>query len=142
MPNEPERWAPLCGNYYVMRGTPKEKSEGEKSPWDRQPPRWLADEPDFKNTVVPKLQELLDKALTEPDAMKRMQLVWDMINIHIEQGNFGMGSVANTPNQYIVSKKLINVPKKEQLKLGGFCGPWIVPHPALHNPETFAYKKA
>jgi peptide/nickel transport system substrate-binding protein len=70
----------------------------------------------------------------------RMQIVWDLIDIHVEQGGFGMGSVANQVRMFIKNKDLMNVPDKEDLKLGGFCDPWIVPHPAIHNPETFYWK--
>jgi peptide/nickel transport system substrate-binding protein len=140
VPNEPARWAPLCGNRYQQLGTVKEDTELDKSPWDRTPPRWASTEPGFADTVVPALQDMLTQALAEPDAMVRMQLVWDMIDIHVDQGGFGMGSVANTVVQYFKHENLTNVPFREDLKTGGFCGPWIVPHPALHNPETFSWK--
>ncbi len=139
VPNEPERWAPLCGNRYQQLGTEKEDTELDKSPWERTPPRWASMEPGFADTVVPKMQDMLTQALLEPDEMVRMQLVWDLIDIHIEQGGFGMGSVANPPVQYFKHKDLKNVPDREDTKTGGFCGPWIVPHPALHNPETFSW---
>ncbi len=139
VPNEPNRWAPLCGNYYLARGTDKENSEKDVNPWDRTPPRWIADEKEQIGEVVLKLQELLDTALAEPDAMKRMELVWQMIQIHIDQGTFGSGTTANTPVIYIYGNNLKNAPAREETATGGFCGPWIVPHPAIHNPETFTF---
>ncbi|MEN6478298.1 MAG: ABC transporter substrate-binding protein [Anaerolineales bacterium] len=140
VPNEPERFAPLCGNRYQMLGTEKEDTELDKSPWERTPPRWASMEPGFADTVIPKMQDMLTQALLEPDAMVRMQIVWDLVDIHVEQGGFGMGSVANQSRIYIKNQDLINVPDKEDLALGGFSDPWIVPHPALHNTETFSWK--
>ena len=72
--------------------------------------------------------------------MRRMELVWQMIQIHIDNGTFGSGCVANTPNLYIYGDNIMNAPFREELATGGFSGPWIVPHPALHNPETFAFR--
>jgi len=34
----------------------------------------------------------------------------------------------------------MNYPSKEQLKMGGFVNPWIIPYPAVTNPETWSYK--
>jgi len=140
VPNEPERFAPLCGNRYQQLGTDKEDTELDKSPWDRTPPRWASTESGFADTVIPRMQDMLTEALLEPDEMVRMQIVWDLIDIHVEQGGFGMGSVANQVRMFIKNKNLMNVPDKEDLKLGGFCDPWIVPHPAIHNPELFYWK--
>jgi peptide/nickel transport system substrate-binding protein len=69
-----------------------------------------------------------------------MELVWQMNEIHMSDGPYFLGTVCNTPRPIIVSNKLDNVPQKEQLKLGGFVNPWIIPYPAVVNPETFSYK--
>jgi peptide/nickel transport system substrate-binding protein len=140
VPDEPNRWSPLGGNYYLQRGTEKEDSEKDVDPWKRTPPRWLKSEPELIGKPALDLQALLDTALAEPDAIKRMQLVWQMLQIHIDEGKFGSGTTANTPVIYIYGNNLINAPAREETATGGFCGPWIVPHPALHNPETFAFK--
>ncbi len=140
VPNEPERWAPLCGNRLMLVGTPQEDSELDKSPWDRQPPRWASTEAGYTDGPVKDLTEIYLKAMVEVDDLKRHHYVWDMINIHIDQGPFFIGSVANYPRIIFVSKKLMNVPTKEQLRLGGFVNPWIIPYPAVTNPETYAYK--
>ena len=55
-------------------------------------------------------------------------------------GPFFIGTVANYPRIIIKSKNMTNVPTKEQLKLGGFVNPWIIPYPAVTNPETWSYK--
>ncbi len=140
VPNESERWAPLSGNMLVVQGTPKEETECEKSPWDRQPPRWCKEDPQYKGTPIEKLHQLYEVAKIEVDDMKRMQLVWEMNEIHMNQGPFFLGTVCNTPRIVIVSRNLENVPTREQLKLGGFCNPWIIPYPAITNTETYSFK--
>jgi peptide/nickel transport system substrate-binding protein len=139
VPNEWSRWAPLCGTLYQVSGTPQETSEKEKSPWDRQPPRFNKDDALYKGTPIEKIHGLYNQAVVEPDEVKRASLVWDMWNIHMETGPYFIGTVANTPRIIIASKKMKNVPKKEQLKLGGFVNPWIIPYPAVVNPETWSY---
>ena len=140
VPDEIERWAPLCGMLRIQTGTPLENSEADKSPWDRQPPRFNKNDPQYKGSAVEKLHALYDQAVFEVDEMKRMQLVWQMNDIHINEGPFFLGTVANTPRIIILSKNLDNVPTRDQLKLGGFCNPWITPTPAMENPETFNFK--
>jgi peptide/nickel transport system substrate-binding protein len=139
VPNEPDRWAPLSGRLLQFAGTPQESSEKDKSPWDRQPPRFNKDDPQYKGTPIEQIHALYAQAIIEPDEVKRASLVWQMWQIHIDQGPFFIGTVANIPRIIIKSKKLTNVPTKEQLKLGGFVNPWIIPYPAITNPETWSY---
>lgn len=140
VPNENERWAPLCGNRLMLVGTAQEDTECDVSPWERKPPRWCSTEPGLRDGPVWKLQELYEKAKIEVDELKRHHMVWEMINIHIDEGPFYIGTVANYPRIIFKSKKLINVPSKEELKLGGFVNPWIIPYPAVTNPETYSFK--
>jgi len=72
------------------------------------------------------------------DDIERMELVWQMNEIHMTDGPYFLGTVANTPRIIIVSKNLTNVPMREQLKLGGFCNPWIIPYPAVTTPRRTA----
>lgn len=140
VPDETERWAPLCGQLRIVKGTELENAEADKSPWDRQPPRFNKDDPQYKGTPIEKLHALYDQAIFEVDDVKRMELVWQMNEIHMTDGPFFLGTVCNTPRIIIVSKNLDNVPTREQLKLGGFCNPWIIPTPAVTNPETMSFK--
>jgi len=139
VPNEPDRWAPLSGRLLQVAGTPQETAEKDVNPWDRKPPRFNKDDAQYKGTPIEKIHALYAKAVVETDEVKRASLVWDMWNIHIEQGPFFIGTVANPPRIIIASKKMKNVPTKEQLKLGGFVNPWIIPYPAVVNPETWSY---
>jgi peptide/nickel transport system substrate-binding protein len=140
VPNEPARWAPLCGNRLMFKGTAREDSELDKSPWDRTPPRFASQEMDLIGDAVWRLQEeLYPQAIIEPDELTRHNLVWDMIRIHIEE-TFFIGTVANYPRIIFVSRDMTNVPYREDLALGGFVNPWIIPYPAVTNTETYSYK--
>lgn len=140
VPDETERWAPLCGQLRLVAGTELANTEKDKSPWDRTPPRYNPDDPQYKGTPIEKLHALYDEAIFTVDEIKRMELVWQMNEIHMTEGPFFLGTVCNTPRIIIVSKDLENVPTRDQLKLGGFCNPWIIPYPAITNPETFSFK--
>lgn len=139
VPDETERWAPLCGQLRIVKGTELENSEADVNPWDRQPPRFNVNDPQYKGTAIEKLGALYDQAIFEVDDIKRMELVWQMNDIHMTDGPYFLGTVGNTPRIIIVSKNLINVPTRDQLKLGGFCNPWIIPTPAVTNPETMSF---
>ena len=140
VPDETERWAPLCGQLRLVAGTEKANTEADLSPWDRTPARFNPNDPQYKGTPIEQLHALYDVAIFEVDDIKRMELVWQMNDIHMKDGPFFLGTVCNTPRIIIVSKDLENVPQREQLKLGGFCNPWIIPYPAITNPETFSFK--
>jgi peptide/nickel transport system substrate-binding protein len=138
VPLEPTRWAPLEGKMYALRGTPKENTEKDVDPYKRQPPRMDAD----KGGVVEKLWNLYDQTKLEVDQLKRTQLVWQIIKLHISDGPFFVGTAANTPMILLVKNGLKNVPTYDDLgdKNGyqhGFTGPWIIPSPAVYDPETY-----
>ncbi len=133
VPMEPTRWAPLHGNWYLVKGTTREGAEADKDPYERTPPR-VAPEP---GSSIARLWDLYDQTKVEPDVNKRNKLVWDMIKIHVEDGPFFSGLSANTPAIVLVKKGLNNVPKRDDLALGGFVAPWIHPTPAVYDPETY-----
>jgi peptide/nickel transport system substrate-binding protein len=140
VPNESTRWAPLSGGVLAYAGTPLETTETDKSPWARTPARMNKNDKEYKGTPVETIVGLYGQAILEPDEVKRASLVWQMWTIHEEQGPFFIGTVANYPRIIIASTKLDNMPTKEQLKLGGFVNPWIIPYPAIVNPETWYFK--
>ena len=133
VPNEPARWSPLSGRRLMFVGTEREDTELDKSPWDRDPPRFASTERDLIGEAVWKLQEIYEAAITEPDEIKRHHMVWDLIRIHIDDGPFFIGTVANEPLPIIISNDLINVPARDELALNGFICPWIIPSPAITN---------
>jgi peptide/nickel transport system substrate-binding protein len=69
--------------------------------------------------------------------MKRDQLVWEMIKIHIDEGPFMMGTVANYPQVMVAKTDLRNVPRRDNLAQGGYVNPWIHPTPAVYDPECW-----
>jgi peptide/nickel transport system substrate-binding protein len=136
LPLEPSRWAPLEGQFYNLRGTPQEKEELDIDPFKRTPPR-MEPEPDGP---IAALWKLYDQSKLEPDQVKRRQLAFEMVKIHIEQGPFFMGTVANTPVVMLAHKDLGNVPRRENLAQGGFVNPWQHPTPAVYDPETYFWR--
>ena len=133
MPMEPSRWAPLQGQFYTVRGTPTEKQQLNVDPYKRTPPR-MEPEPDGP---VDRLWKLADKARIETDAVARDKMFWDMVKIHVEEGPFFMGAVANFPRIELVKKGLRNVPTREQTALGGLVNDWHHPTPAAYDPEAW-----
>jgi peptide/nickel transport system substrate-binding protein len=133
VPIEYTRWAPLEGQWYQQLGTSTNSKETNVNPWKRHPPRMKPD-PDGP---IQKLWDIYNKTKVEPDEMKRDQMVWDMIKIHVSDGPFFMGCVANYPQVEVAKKDLQNVPRKENLAQGGMVNPWTVPSPAVYDPETW-----
>jgi len=140
VPMEPSRWSPLSGNRLLLVGTEREDTETDKSPWDRSPARFASTERDLIGEPIWNLQEIYARAVVETDAVKRHQLVWQMIRIHIDDGPFLLGTVANYPRLIIVGNRLENVPEHDELKTGGFVNPWSTPFPAMTYPETYFLK--
>jgi len=131
------RTAPLYGAWYKVIGTDKEGTELDKAPLDRNPPR---EEPDAGDPAW-KLWELYDAARVEPDDAKRLALSQDIARVHIEQGPFFIGTVANTPTIITYLDSVGNVPTRDQLGQGGFTGPWIMSYFGAVYPEQMYYKK-
>lgn len=131
------RTAPLYGAWYKVIGTDKEGAELDLDPLEHNPPR---EEPPEGDPAW-RLWEIYDAARVEPDDAKRLEITQDIIRVHIEDGPFFIGTVANAP--YIISwlDKVGNVPTKEQLGQGGFIGPWIMSYFGALYPEQFYYKE-
>ena len=63
-----------------------------------------------------------------------------MMKVHVDNGPFFMGCVANMPRLLHVNKDMRNVPTRDDLATGGFGNPWILPHPAVWNTEIFYWE--
>jgi peptide/nickel transport system substrate-binding protein len=133
VPIESGHWAPLEGQFYAVRGTPKETEEQDKDPFQRTPPRM---EPE-KGGPIERLWDLYGQVRTEADPVKRTSLIWEMIKIHVDEGPFFSGVVGNIPRMILLQKDLRNVPKREDLALGGFVDNWAYPTPAVYDTEAF-----
>ncbi|GAA2759926.1 ABC transporter substrate-binding protein [Actinopolymorpha rutila] len=136
VPVESSRWAPLEGQMYNLRGTPAEKEQLDVDPFKRTPPRMAPE----KGGPIERLWKLYDQAKLEPDEIKRRQIAFQMVKIHIDEGPFFMGTIANTPAVMLTHKDLRNVPRKENLAQGGFVNPWQHPTPAVYDPETYFWQ--
>ncbi|WP_460519623.1 ABC transporter substrate-binding protein [Flindersiella endophytica] len=133
VPIEPERWAPLHGQMWSLRGTKDEKTELNVDPWKRTPPRVDAE----PGSPIAQLWDLYAKAKTEVDALARHKIVWEMIKLHIEYGPFFMGVVANYPQLTLHKSEMGNVPARAQLAQGGMVNTWAHPTPACYDPEVY-----
>ena len=94
------------GSRHGQRGT-----ELDKDPRERTPPR---EEPPAGGPID-RLQTLYDQAKIEPDDEIRENLVLDIIQIHIDDGPFFIGTVGNLPTIVVFHNNVGNVPSKEQL---------------------------
>jgi len=131
-------WAPLSGEGYNLRiSDPKAYATYKtvKDPYKRKPPFMVESDGWPMAKTIAKLQDTYDSARIEPDPTKRMHKIWDIIKIHIQEGPFFYGIVANYPTMVITAPDLHNVPTHDQLTLGGWTNPWIIPTPATYSPE-------
>lgn len=119
--------------FYEVIGTPKEHEETNIEPAKRNPPRMRPD----PNGPVARMWTLYNKAKAESDPIKRTHLTWDIIKVHIDEGPFFMGCVADYPNVTVVKRDLRNVPERGNLTLNGVNGPGKYPCPASYDPECF-----
>ena len=83
VPNERERWAPLCGNLMRFAGTPSETTEADKSPWERKPPRFNKTDKEYVGTPVEKIHKLYAQAAIEPDEVKRALSELDVTTVTV-----------------------------------------------------------
>jgi peptide/nickel transport system substrate-binding protein len=128
------RWAPLYGQWMALEGTSKEGVDADKPPRERQPP-WEEPPPEDPNY---RIWQIFKQAVREPDMQKRDQLLFDIVRVHIEEGPFLIGMIADIPRIVIVGNKLHNVPTHEEIPLGGWMGPWVVAQPgAITYPEQY-----
>jgi peptide/nickel transport system substrate-binding protein len=137
LPLESVRWAPLEGQMYAVSGTSKEKSEKNVPPLKRHPPRM---DPEAGGPVA-QMWDLYNQAKREPDEMKRTQLFWRIVKIHIDEGPFFIGEVANYLQPVVVKNGLRNVPARENLGQNGLVNDWELPCPAVYDPEVYYWDK-
>ncbi len=64
-----------------------------------------------------------------------------IIRVHVEDGPFVIGTVANTPTIVGHLDYVGNFPSYEQLGLGGFTGPWIMVYFGAVYPEQMYFKQ-
>ncbi len=140
IPTIPDTWAPLHGQAYIMRsGEPKKLvEERDLDPWKRHPPWVLPDE----GSPIDRLWRLYGRARTETDPANLNELLWQMCQVHVEEGPFFLGVVADYPQVILVHEDLQNVPQRSNLFLGGQINTWDIPVPAIYDPETWFWNNA
>ena len=80
------------------------------------------------NDVVTKLQDIVDTALVGLDETKQLHReLWKIYKVHIDEGPFLIGVVANYPQAIVQHPDLRNIPRRENLALGGCTNPWQLP---------------
>jgi peptide/nickel transport system substrate-binding protein len=136
VPIDTQRWAPLEGQWWLLQGTSQAGQQANLDPWSRTPPYVQPD----AGGPVDRIQKLYLQAPAEPDFMKRNQLVWQIMKIHITEGPFFSGTVANYPQLVLNKTDMKNVPKQNQLALGGFTNPWTMVSPGVYDPETWFWE--
>lgn len=134
VPLENSRWAPMYGQFEDLAGTPlAEKGLNPTDPYKSKPPRQdPKDDP-----PIAQLEDLYNKAKVETDIQQRTKYVWDIIKVHITDGPFFCGTVANYPRIVLYREGLKNVPTHDDLHLHGFVNPWVHPTPAVYDPEAY-----
>lgn len=107
-----EAW-PLVGQWYITGGQ------------DGHPP-----EP---GSPAEQLIELYEGALEEPDPVQRDMILWEAVELTIEEGPFTIGLVGNHPELVIASNNIINVTD------WGVTGPWQAGAPGNAIPAQFSF---
>jgi peptide/nickel transport system substrate-binding protein len=83
---------------------------------------------------------LYQQAIVEPDVAARDELVFQILQIHIDEGPFLLGAVADPPNIVVASNDILNVPTRDDIPLGGWLGPGVIGMPgALTYPEVYYF---
>jgi peptide/nickel transport system substrate-binding protein len=78
--------------------------------------------------------------MVEPDDQKRDFLVHEIFRIHINEGPFWLGIVADLPRPVIIGRTLKNCPTHDEIPFGGWLGPWGVGQPgAITYPEQYFF---
>lgn len=78
-----------------------------------------------------KLQALYDKGMAEPTVDGRHKIVWEAIQVHIDDGPFTLGAAGDQPMPVVVKNNVHNVPEF------GILGPWAPGSPGNTNPSQY-----
>ncbi len=108
---EGTRAFPMQGQYY--------KTGGEDG-WEPEP-----------GSPAARLQEIYRQGLQEPDEQKRHELVWEAIDVYIEEGPFIIGAAGDQPQPVVCKNYFKNVYEY------GVIGPWAPGTPGNSNPEQY-----
>ncbi len=82
-------------------------------------------------SAAQRLQTLYDQGIAEGDEQRRHEIVWEAVQIHIEEGPFTLGGAGDQPMPVVVKHHFHNVPEF------GILGPWAPGSPGNIHPEQF-----
>ncbi len=136
VPMDNSRWAPLEGQGFIFLGTPQAKKELNVDPWKRHPPHIMPSDKEA-DKYVKQLWGLYNQTRTQKSLLKRTQVVWEIMKLHMTAGPFFSGTVANYPQIILFKNGMMNVPRRDQLGQHGFTNPWVVPCPATYDIEAY-----
>lgn len=112
---EGTRAFPMQGQYY--------KTGGEEG-WKPEP-----------GSPAEKLQALYRQGLAEPDEQKRHEIIWEAVQVYIEEGPFIIGATGDQPQPVVCKNYFKNVYEY------GVLGPWAPGTPGNSNPEQYYMDK-
>lgn len=78
-----------------------------------------------------RLLDLYYEGIAEGDQQRRHEIVWDAIQIHIDEGPFTLGGAGDQAMPVVVKHNFHNVPET------GILGPWAPGSPGNLHPEQF-----
>jgi peptide/nickel transport system substrate-binding protein len=84
-----------------------------------------------EGSAVARLQDLYDQGASESDPQKRHELVWEAIDILIEEGPFMIGASGDQPMPVVIKNNFHNV------ATSGVLGPWAPGSPGNQHPEQY-----
>jgi peptide/nickel transport system substrate-binding protein len=78
-----------------------------------------------------RLQALYRQGIATPYPEQRHRIVWDAVQIHIDEGPFVLGASGDQPRPVVVKGNFHNVPEY------GILGPWAPGSPGNTHPELY-----
>jgi len=112
---EGTRAFPQQGLYY---------SRGGEEGWEPEP-----------GSPAARLQEIYRRGLQEPSEEERNKLIWEAVDVYIEQGPFIIGAAGDQPQPVVCKNYFKNVLEY------GVLGPWAPGTPGNSNPEQYYIDK-
>lgn len=114
---------PLRGVGEGTRAFPRQGawySSGGEQGWEPEP-----------GSPAYRLQEIYRKGLAEPDEQKRHELIWEAVEVYIEQGPFILGATSDQAMPVVAKNYMRNI-----LEFG-VTGPWAPGTPGNGHPEQW-----
>jgi ABC-type transport system substrate-binding protein len=95
------------------------KTGGEEG-WEPEP-----------GSAAARLLDIYERGLQEPDEEKRHELIWEAVDVYIEQGPFILGATGDQPQPVVAKNYMRNVLEY------GVLGPWAPGSPGNTHPEQW-----